>query len=247
MTLPEIGPEGQVAISQASAAIIGCGGLGHPAALILAGAGVGNLLLADGDKVSLNNLHRQFAFHESDLGKNKANALAEKLKALNHDIAVSAFTDRIDRENALDVLSGYEIVLDCTDDIQTRYLLSDACVLTGKVLVSASIHRNEGQLSVFNHNNGPTYRCFFPEATDNAEGQGCEHTGVSAVTTSVLGSMQAGECLKVILGNKDALYGKMLLLNCRNYAVEFISAERSSDAYDLAGKSFGVVGKSEIG
>lgn len=209
--LDEVGFSGQEKLKNSSVLIVGVGGLGCPAAQYLVGAGVGRIGLVDHDRVSLSNLHRQVLFDESDVGKSKAAAAREKLERLNSEVKIEDYQEALTIENAEKLFQHYDIILDGTDNFETKYLISDACVLTETLWVYASIYRHEGQLSVFNYKNGPSYRCLFPKTT--RQNVSCEATGVLGVTPGILGMLQAAEVLKIILGAGDVLSGKLKLIN----------------------------------
>ena len=209
--LKEVGDSGQEKLHDASVLIVGVGGLGCPAAQYLTGAGVGKIGLMDHDRVSLSNLHRQTLFSETDIGKSKASVAKEKLEQLNSEIELYAIEQALTIENAEKLFNNYDIILDGTDNFETKYLINDACILTGKPWVYASIYRNEGQLSVFNFQNGPSYRCLFPKTT--GQNISCEATGVLGVTPGILGTLQAAEVLKMILGAGNVFSGKLKILN----------------------------------
>lgn len=210
--LNELGFSGQEKLQNASVLIIGVGGLGCPAAQYLVGAGVGRMGLMDHDVVSLSNLHRQILFSEADIGKLKAEVAKRKLRQLNSDVDIEVHARAMTPENAEDIIQKYDIILDGTDNFETKYLINDACLLNKKPWVYASIYKNEGQLSVFNFNNGPTYRCLFPKTTK--QNVSCEETGVLGTTSGILGVFQATEVFKVILGRETVLSGKLMLINC---------------------------------
>ena len=209
--LGEVGPAGQDRLQKARVLIIGVGGLGCPAAQYLAGAGIGKIGLMDHDRVSLSNLHRQTLFTEDDIGKPKATVAKEKLQRLNSEIKLFDIEEALTIENAKKYCNQYDIILDGTDNLETKYLINDACILAGKPWVYASIYKNEGQLSVFNFNNGPSYRCLFPKTT--RQNISCEATGVLGITPGLLGVLQAAEALKMILGAGNIFSGKLKLLN----------------------------------
>ncbi len=209
--LQEVGSEGQNRLSRAKVLIVGVGGLGCPAALYLSAAGVGTIGLMDHDKVDVTNLHRQVLFQESDLGKPKAVAAAMHLSSRNSEVVFEIIQEALTQDNALQIIGKYDIVLDGTDNFETKYLINDACILTGKPWVYASIYKNEGQLSVFNYQDGPSYRCLFPKTTQ--QNISCEATGVLGVLPGLVGTMQAAEVLKMILGKGEVLSGKLKLIN----------------------------------
>jgi len=209
--LDEVGFSGQEKLNNSSILIIGVGGLGCPAAQYLVGAGVGRIGLMDHDRVSLSNLHRQVLFDESDVGKSKAAVAREKLVKLNSEVEIETYQEALTIDNAEKLFQQYDIILDGTDNFETKYLISDACVLTEKPWVYASIFKHEGQLSVFNYKNGPSYRCLFPKTTQ--QNVSCEATGVLGVTPGILGMFQAAEALKIILETGNVLSGKLKLMN----------------------------------
>ena len=209
--LDEVDFSGQEKLRNASVLIVGIGGLGCPAAQYLTGAGVGKIGLMDHDKVSITNLHRQVLYDEFDIGKSKALVAKEKLQRLNGEIELVALEEALTKENAEKLFNQYDLIIDGTDNFETKYLINDACILTGKAWIYASIYKNEGQLSVFNFRNGPSYRCLFPKTT--RQNVSCEATGVLGVTPGLLGILQAAEALKIILDAGNVLSGKLKLMN----------------------------------
>jgi len=209
--LDEVGFSGQEKLRNASVLIVGVGGLGCPTAQYLAGAGVGKIGLMDHDSVSITNLHRQVLFDEFDVGKSKALVAKEKLQRLNSEIELVALEEALTMENAEKLFNQYDLIIDGTDNFETKYLINDACILTGKPWIYASIYKNEGQLSVFNYQNGPSYRCLFPKTT--RQNVSCEATGVLGVTPGILGMLQSAEALKIILNAGNVLSGKLKLMN----------------------------------
>ena len=209
--LDEVGFSGQEKLRNASVLIVGVGGLGCPAAQYLTGAGVGKIGLVDHDKVSITNLHRQVLYDEFDVGRPKAQVAKEKLQRLNREIELVALEEALTMKNAEKLFNLYDLIIDGTDNFETKYLINDACILTGKAWIYASIYKNEGQLSVFNYQNGPSYRCLFPKTT--RQNVSCEATGVLGVTPGLLGMLQAAEALKIILDAGNVLSGKLKLMN----------------------------------
>ncbi len=209
--LTEVGPEGQEKLHNAKVLIVGVGGLGCPAAMYLAGAGVGKIGLMDHDRVDVSNLHRQVLFQESDVGKPKAVIAKERLEKQNSGVEFDVYKEPLTIENAEKIIQQYDVILDGTDNFETKYLINDACILADKPWIFASIYKNEGQLSVFNYKNGPTYRCLFPKST--RQNISCEATGVLGVLPGILGTLQAAEVLKIILGVGEVLSGKLKLIN----------------------------------
>ncbi|HEX8757762.1 MAG TPA: molybdopterin-synthase adenylyltransferase MoeB [Steroidobacteraceae bacterium] len=209
LALPELGRGGQERLKSARVAVIGAGGLGSPAALYLAAAGVGALGLIDCDRVEISNLQRQVLFDTASIGRLKTEAGRERLLALNPDITVVAHTLTLRAQNVLEVLRDYDVVLDGTDRLTTRYLVNDACVLLGKPLVSAAIHRFEGHAMTYLPGRGPCYRCLFPSAEEGAVAN-CAEAGVLGVLPGVLGAIQATEAVKILTGIGEPLAGRLL-------------------------------------
>lgn len=208
--LSEIGLEGQERLKAAKVLVIGAGGLGCPLLQYLVAAGVGNIGIVDDDKVDESNLHRQILYSSADIGKNKAETALEKLKIINPFVDISSYPVRLQAENAEELFSDYELIVDGSDNFATRYLTNDTCVRLGKPLIFGSIFGFEGQVSVFNYRNGPTYRCVFPEA---GESPNCAENGVLGVLPGIIGSFMANETLKIILNTGETLSGKLLIMN----------------------------------
>jgi molybdopterin/thiamine biosynthesis adenylyltransferase/rhodanese-related sulfurtransferase len=211
ISLPELGPEGQQKLRNARVLVIGAGGLGCPALTYLAAAGVGTIGIIDFDRVEISNLHRQILFTVADVGRLKAEVAAERLRLLNPHSQFIAYTEGLSRENALSIGTDYDLVVDGSDNFPTRYLVNDACVLLNKPLVFGSIYKFEGQVSVFNYEGGPTYRCLYPTPPGAGEVPNCAEVGVLGVLPGIIGSLQAVEALKIITGLGEVLSGKILL------------------------------------
>ncbi|CAL1674710.1 unnamed protein product [Lasius platythorax] len=211
--LTEIGVQGQKKIKDSSVLIVGAGGLGCPAAFYLACAGIGHIGIVDYDNVEINNLHRQLLYTEANIGTAKVIAAAESINRLNSYIKVTPYKIQLNSKNALDIIKNYDIVIDGTDNVATRYLLNDACVLSEKPLVSGSALRFEGHLSVFNYNNGPCYRCIFPEPPPAETVTNCGDGGVLGAAVGTIGVLQALETLKIILNMPDIISGRLLLFD----------------------------------
>jgi molybdopterin-synthase adenylyltransferase len=212
--LPEVGGTGQARLAAARVLVVGAGGLGSPLLLYLAAAGIGRLGIVDDDTVDLSNLQRQIAHATADLGRPKAQSAAEAALAINPGIEVVAHAMRLDADNVLGLIDGYDIVCDGTDNFATRFLLADACVLARRTLVSAAVLRFEGQLSTFKPHAGPDfpcYRCLFPEPPPPGMVPSCSEAGVLGAVTGVLGTMQATEVVKEVLGIGDSLAGRLLM------------------------------------
>jgi molybdopterin/thiamine biosynthesis adenylyltransferase/rhodanese-related sulfurtransferase len=213
LIMPEVGMEGQLKLKAAKVLCIGTGGLGAPLGQYLAAAGVGRIGLVDFDKVDLTNLQRQILFSTSDVGRPKIEAAADRLRGLNPDIQIDTFETMLTSANALDILKDYDLVVDGTDNFPTRYLVNDACVLLGKPNVYGSIFRFEGQVTVFGYPGGPCYRCLYPEPPPPGLVPSCAEGGVLGVLPGIVGSIQAAETLKLIIGKGEPLVGRLLLFD----------------------------------
>jgi len=213
LILPDVGVEGQQRLKAARVLIVGAGGLGSPVALYLAAAGVGTLGLVDFDVVDVSNLQRQILHGTKDVGRSKLESARARLRDINPNVRVEAHETRLTSENALDIIGGYDIVVDGTDNFATRYLTNDACVLLGKPNVYGSIFRFEGQASVFGLADGPCYRCLFPEPPPPGSVPSCAEGGVLGVLPGLVGTIQATEAIKLILGIGDTLAGRLLLID----------------------------------
>lgn len=209
--LPEIGLEGQDKLKQSKVLLIGAGGLGCPAAVYLGAAGVGTLGIIDFDKVDISNLHRQFAFHSADIGRYKAEVLKERILANNPHINIKVYKERFSIENASALFSEYDIIVDGCDNFGTRYLSNDASFFAGKPLVYGAIHKFQGQASVFNLKKGPCYRCLFPDPPEANAIPNCAEAGVLGVLPGIIGTIQATEAVKLIVGNGESLNGRFLV------------------------------------
>jgi len=211
--LSEIGLEGQQKLKQARVLVIGAGGLGCPVLQYLTAAGVGTIGIVDFDKVDGSNLQRQVLYSTEDVGKPKAQIAKEKLGKQNPYINLIAHVTQLTAVNALEIISLYDIVVDGSDNFATRYLVNDACVMLNKILVFGSIFKFDGQVSVFNYNDGPTYRCLYPEPPAEGEVPNCAEIGVIGVLPGIIGTLQANEVIKIIVGVGEVLSGKLLVFN----------------------------------
>lgn len=227
--LADIGPDGQAQLRAASVLIVGAGGLGSPAAMYLAAAGIGRIGIADGDRVDVSNLHRQLLHTTADVGMPKAASARETVAAINPHVRVDAIEERVSAENALDLVASYDIVIDGTDNFPTRYLLNDACVLAGRPLVYGSVDRFEGQVSVFATERGPCYRCLFPRPPEPGSVQNCAEAGVLGVLPGLIGTLQATEALKLILAVGEPLVGRLLLVDTLGMRFRTIGVERDPE------------------
>lgn len=211
--LSEVGQIGQDKLTQAKVLVVGAGGLGCPILQYLAAAGIGTLGIVDFDIIEESNLQRQILFGMSTLGKNKALAAKERLEDINPTISITAYPERLTAKNAVSLFNKYDIIVDGTDNFTTRYLINDASLITNKPLVYGAIYKFEGQVSVFNYQNGPSYRCIFPTPPKAGSVANCSEVGVLGVLPGIIGSMQANEVLKLILGLGNVLSGKLLCYN----------------------------------
>lgn len=209
--LPEVQGEGQEKLFRSKVLLVGLGGLGSPQALYLAASGVGTLGLLDADRVDLTNLQRQVIHSTNDLGALKVVSAQKRVEALNPDVKVRTHPERLTSRNAMEILSQYDVIVDCTDNFPARYLMNDACVLLGKPLVHGAIYRFEGQATVFHPaREGPCYRCLFPVPPDPGLVPSCAESGVMGVLPGLVGSIQATEVTKLILGVGRPLTGRLL-------------------------------------
>ncbi|HKW26946.1 MAG TPA: molybdopterin-synthase adenylyltransferase MoeB [Terriglobales bacterium] len=213
LIMPEVGMEGQLKLKAAKVLCIGAGGLGSPLALYLAAAGVGTLGVVDFDVVDYTNLQRQVIHTTADVGRKKLESAAETVKAINPFVQLRPFETRLTSENALELFRDFDIIVDGTDNFPTRYLVNDACVLTGKPNVYGSIFRFEGQVSVFATKDGPCYRCLYPEPPPPGLVPSCAEGGVLGILPGLVGVMQATEAIKLILGKGEPLIGRLLLVD----------------------------------
>jgi adenylyltransferase/sulfurtransferase len=216
LIMPEVGMEGQQKLKAAKVLCIGAGGLGSPLALYLAAAGVGTLGIVDFDVVDLTNLQRQIIHGNSDVGRKKLDSAEETLKEINPFIVIQKFETKLSSTNALEIFRDFDIVVDGTDNFPTRYLVNDACVLSGKPNVYGSIFRFEGQASVFATKEGPCYRCLYPEPPPPGLVPSCAEGGVLGILPGIVGVIQATEVIKLILGNGKTLAGRLLLVDALN-------------------------------
>src|SRR5579872_1220646 len=213
LIMPEVGMEGQLKLKQAKVLCIGTGCLGAPLGLYLAAAGVGRIGLVDFDSVDFTNLQRQVLFGTTDVGRPKIEAAADHLRNLNPEIQIDSYETRLTSENALDLFRDYDLIVDGTDNFPTRYLVNDACVLLGKPNVYGSIFRFEGQITIFGAPGGPCYRCLYPEPPPPGLVPSCAEGGVLGVLPGIVGTIQAAETLKLIIGKGDPLIGRLLLFD----------------------------------
>jgi adenylyltransferase/sulfurtransferase len=226
LVLPDVGIEGQRRIKAARVLLVGAGGLGSPAALYLAAAGVGTLGLVDFDVVDISNLQRQVLHGTSAVGHSKLESARARIRDLNPHVRVETHATRLTSANALDILDAYDVVVDGTDNFATRYLTNDACVLLGKPNVYGSIFRFDGQASVFAMPGGPCYRCIFPTPPPPGQVPSCAEGGVLGVLPGLVGTIQATETLKLILGAGETLVGRLLLIDALNMRFRNVAIPR---------------------
>jgi molybdopterin/thiamine biosynthesis adenylyltransferase/rhodanese-related sulfurtransferase len=229
LIMPEVGMEGQQKLKAAKVLCIGAGGLGSPLALYLTAAGVGTLGIVDFDVVDYTNLQRQIIHTTADVGRKKLDSAAEKLKAINPYINLRTFDTRLSSANALELFREFDIIADGTDNFPTRYLVNDACVLTGKPNVYGSIFRFEGQASVFATEDGPCYRCLYPEPPPPGLVPSCAEGGVLGILPGLVGVIQATETIKLILGQGDPLIGRLLLVDALGMKFRELKLRKSPD------------------
>jgi molybdopterin/thiamine biosynthesis adenylyltransferase/rhodanese-related sulfurtransferase len=227
LLIPDVGLDGQRKLKAASVLVIGTGGLGSPVTLYLAAAGIGHIGVVDYDVVDFSNLQRQVIHATSEIGKLKVESARRRMLDLNPDIQVDAYNMPFTSANAVQIAEGYDLIIDCTDNFPTRYLSNDLCVLTGKPNVYGSIYRFDGQVSVFDAKRGPCYRCLFPEPPPPSLVPTCAEGGVLGVLPGTIGTIQATEAIKLILGIGDPLIGRLLLYNALDLTFEFVKLRKN--------------------
>ena len=226
--LPEVGGSGQQKMLEARVLLLGAGGLGSPAAYYLAAAGIGNLGIVDFDRVDLSNLQRQIIHSTERIGMLKTESAKKTIQALNPDVNVTLYNEKMDSSNIMSLIKDYDYVVDGSDNFPTRYLVNDACVMKNKTLIHDSIYRFEGQVTIFKPGDGPCYRCLYPEPPPPGMVPNCQEGGVLGVLAGVIGNLQVVEVLKLILGIGKPLVGKLLIYDALN--TEFRSLRLRRDA-----------------
>ena len=229
LLLPEVGVEGQARLGAARVLLIGAGGLGSPAALYLAAAGIGTIGLVDFDAVDVTNLQRQIIHGTAMIGRSKLESAAARLADLNPHVTVVPHDVRLSSENARGIIAGYDVVVDGTDNFPTRYLVNDACVLERKPLVYGSIFRFDGQASVFDAARGPCYRCLYPEPPPPGLVPSCAEGGVLGVLPGIIGSIQALEAIKLVLGIGETLVGRLVLVDALRFRIRELALRKDPD------------------
>jgi adenylyltransferase/sulfurtransferase len=227
LLIPEVGLDGQRKLKASSVLVIGTGGLGSPVALYLAAAGIGRIGLVDYDVVDFSNLQRQVIHGTSGIGELKVESARRRMLDLNPDIQVDVYNEPFTSANAMQIAESYDLIIDGTDNFPTRYLTNDLCVLTGKPNVYGSIYRFDGQVSVFDARRGPCYRCLFPEPPPPGLVPSCAEGGVLGVLPGTIGTLQATEAIKVLLGIGEPLIGRLLLYNALDMSFEFVKLRKN--------------------
>ncbi len=233
LRLTEIGFEGQKKLKAAKVLVIGAGGLGSPVIYYLSASGIGTIGVVDYDLVDVTNLQRQILYSEQDYDKPKPLAVSDRIKSLNHNVKIVPHFLKLSKKNILKIFKDYEIIVDCTDNFSTRYLINDACIITGKPLVYGAVFKFEGQITVFNYKNGPTLRCLYPEPPHPLEVPSCAEAGVIGCIAGVIGALQASETIKLILGIGDILSGKILTIQSLYFHKQLIPIVRDDAASDI--------------
>ncbi len=231
--LKGFGIEGQRKLAKAKILVIGAGGLGVPVLTYLNAMGVGKIGIVDNDVVSITNLHRQVLYGEGDIGESKVITALEKLKAQNPDGEIVVYNTFLTTKNAIEIITDYDIVVDTSDNFPTRYLVNDTCVILNKPFVYGALHGYEGQVSVFNYMNGPTYRCLFPNMPKENEVPNCNEHGVLGIIPGIIGNLQALEAIKVVTGIGEVLSGKLLVFDGLQHSYQKIKFKLQSENLEL--------------
>jgi sulfur-carrier protein adenylyltransferase/sulfurtransferase len=231
--IPQIGLEGQKKLKMAKVLVVGAGGLGCPALLYLAAAGIGKIGLAEFDVVDESNLQRQVLYGSGDVGKLKSVMARDRLAQLNPFNELEIFNLRCDTRNSLQVLTNYDIIVDATDNIESRYIINDACVILGKPMVHGSIYGFEGIISVFNYNGGSTYRCYNPHNKNEFKNPLPKDVGLFGVLPGIIGTYAASEVIKLITGTGEVLSGKILLINILNNTFQIFKVKNIPENHNI--------------
>ena len=229
LIMPEVGMEGQLKLKEAKVLMIGTGGLGAPLGLYLAAAGIGKIGIVDFDIVDMTNLQRQVIHGTADIGRPKLDSAADRMNDINPYVEIEKYNTRLSSENALDIIKDYDIVVDGTDNFPTRYLVNDACILLGKPNAYGSIFRFEGQATVFGYQDGPCYRCLYPEPPPPGLVPSCAEGGVLGILPALVGSIQATETVKIILGKGETLSGRLVLYDALNMKFRELKLRKNPD------------------
>ncbi len=231
LILDEIGEAGQTLIRNTRFLVVGAGGLGCPVIQYLTATGAGVIGIVDNDQVEISNLQRQVFYGFNDIGKLKSIVASAKMKRLNGLVDLETINCRLTAHNAMEIMEDYDVVLDCTDNLESRYVISDACILLNKPMIHAGIHKYQGQVSVFNYNNGPSYRCLHPETTP-ANLIPRPVLGIYNMIPGIIGLMQANEAIKVVTGAGEPLSGRLMIYNALSSQFLFIDIERNPENFD---------------
>lgn len=231
--LPEIGVAGQEKLKKASVLVVGAGGLGCPVLQYLAAAGVGKLAVAEFDTVSEANLQRQVLYGSEDIGKLKSIIATKRIEQLNNLIQTERINLRIDASNSLKILRDYDIVVDATDNLQTRYVINDSCVILNKPMVHGAIYKYEGQVAVFNYRGGATYRCFNPKDSGKFKNPDPSDSGLLGVLPGITGTIMTSEVIKIITGSEEVLSGRMLVFNIIDYSFRLLEIVSNPDNHNI--------------
>ena len=227
--LPQVGLLGQQKLQNARILVIGAGGLACAVLPYLTTGGIGTIGIIDGDKIDESNLQRQVLYPENAVGESKVLQAKKKLEALNSATNIKVYNCFLNAENAVSIIENYDVVVDATDSLAIRYLINDACIIAGKPFVYGSVYRFEGQVSVFNYKNGPSYRCLFPNPPKKGDVPNCEDIGVLGVLPGIIGTMQANEVLKIILEIGNVLSGKLLFYNALSFQSTILNIQKSEN------------------
>jgi molybdopterin/thiamine biosynthesis adenylyltransferase/rhodanese-related sulfurtransferase len=246
LVIPEVGEDGQIKLKNAKVLIIGAGGLGSPLALYLAAAGIGKIGIVDFDSVSLSNLQRQVLYTTDDIGKLKTEIALQRIKSLNPNTEVVTYNVKLTSKNVLEILNDYDVIADGTDNFAARYLVNDACLILNKPNVYGSILRFNGQVSVFNYKNGPCYRCIYPEPPAPGEVPSCEEGGVLGVLPGIIGTLQANEVVKIILGKGEMLSGRLLLFDGLKASFKELKIEKDKKCPACSKKTLQLIDYEEL-
>ena len=230
--LPQIGIDGQKKLSNAKVIVIGAGGIGCPVLSYLTSAGIGTIGVFDFDTVEISNLHRQVLYDESQIGIKKTEAAVNKLQKLNSDTSFNFHDCYLNSKNGFEILNGYDVIVDATDNFKSRYLINDICINLSKPFVMGAINKFEGQVAVLNHNNGPTYRCIYPDIPGKDSISNCEESGVIGSLCGIVGTITATEVIKLITGAGNMITGEILYINSLTMEFSKIKVKRNSSAVD---------------
>ena len=236
--LKKVGTLGQKKLSKSSVLIVGAGGLGSPIAIYLAAIGVGNIGIIDKDNVEMSNLSRQIIFNTSDINKSKSLSAIRKIKKLNPNIKLKSFNKKLSEKNVNEIVKSYNLILDGSDNFRTRFLINDSCLKNKKILISGAVNKFDGQVYTFNFlkRNSPCLRCFIPSMPSNPDVDNCEHEGIIGTLTGIIGTIQANEAAKEILGIGDSLCGYILIIDALKLSFRKVKLNKRSNCYCNAEK-----------